>query len=183
MPPTCHRDGSARKTMSLGASHIWVLCDGRASAGRKYCVKLLYERGEHGGHGDGSAETWELRASGHHPDSSRVANSPYPTPVITGGEGMSQDGHEAIGRNRRAVATGAEGTPEPTTKVLAAELWTHPKLLLEALEELRTLGSQSRPRVPEAVDWARGLVHQVLRAFGFRDRWPNIVPVAQGSSI
>ena len=96
---------------------------------------------------------------------------------------MSQDGMKRLEEIVGAVATGAEGTPEPATKGLAAELWTHPKLLLDALEELRTLGSQSRPRVPEAVDWARGLVHQVLRAFGFRDRWPNIVPVAQGSSI
>jgi len=34
--------------------------------------------------------------------------------------------------------------------------------------------------VPETVDWARGLVNEVLRAFGFRDQWPNLVPVAQG---
>jgi hypothetical protein len=93
---------------------------------------------------------------------------------------MSQDGMKRLGEIVRAVATGAEGTPEPAMKVLAAELRTHPKLLLDALEELRTLGSQSWPRVPEAVDWARGLVHEVLRAFGFRDRWPNLVPVAQG---
>jgi hypothetical protein len=92
---------------------------------------------------------------------------------------MSQDGMKRLEEIVRAVTTGAEGTPEPAM-MLAAELRTHPKLLLDALEELRTLGSQSRPRVPEAVDWARGLVNEVLRAFGFRDQWPNLVPVAQG---
>ncbi len=63
---------------------------------------------------------------------------------------------------------------------LAAELRTRPKLLLDTLKELSDLGSQSRERVPEVVDWARELTNEILRAFGFRDRWPNLVPVAQG---
>jgi hypothetical protein len=44
----------------------------------------------------------------------------------------------------------------------------------------RHLGSQSRHRMPEVVEWARALVKEVLRAFGFRDQWPTLVPVAQG---
>jgi hypothetical protein len=93
---------------------------------------------------------------------------------------MSADGVARLEEIVRAVVTGAEGTPEPVTKVLAGELRTHPKLLLDALKELSDLGSESRHRAPDAVEWARGLVHEVLRAFGFHDRWPNIVPVAQG---
>ena len=64
--------------------------------------------------------------------------------------------------------------------VLATELRTRPRLLLDALKELSDLGSESHDRAPDAVDWARGLVSQVLRTFGFRDGWPNLGSVAQG---
>jgi hypothetical protein len=80
----------------------------------------------------------------------------------------------------RAVVTGAEGTPEPAMKVLSAELRTHPKFLLDALKELSDLGSESRHRVPDGVESMRGLVNEVLRAGGFRDQWPGLVPVARG---
>ncbi len=93
---------------------------------------------------------------------------------------MSQDGVARLEEIVRAVVIGAEGNADPGMKVLAAELRTHPKLLLDALKELSDLGSESRPRAPDAVEWARGLVNEVLRPFGFRDRWPNLVPVAQG---
>ena len=93
---------------------------------------------------------------------------------------MSQDGVARLEGIVRAVVIGAEGRADPGMKVLAAELRTHPNLLLEALKELSDLGSESRPRAPEAVEWARGLVNEVLRTFGFRDGGPNLGPVAQG---
>ena len=80
----------------------------------------------------------------------------------------------------RAAVTGAEGSPELAMARLATELRTHPNLLLDALKELSDLGSQSRHRAPAAVVRARGLVNGVLRACGFHDRWPELVPVAQG---
>ena len=93
---------------------------------------------------------------------------------------MSQDGMARLEEVVRAVVTDAEGTSGPAMAVLAAELRTRPKLLLDTLKELSDLGSQSRERVPEVVDWARELTNDILRAFGFRDRSPNLVPVAQG---
>ncbi len=93
---------------------------------------------------------------------------------------MSQDGMARLEEIVRAAVAGAEGTVEPALAMLAAELRTRPKLLLDALKELGDLGSQSRHRAPAVVDRARGLVHEVLRACGFHDRWPNLVPVAQG---
>jgi hypothetical protein len=93
---------------------------------------------------------------------------------------MSQDGMARLGQVVRAGVTGAEGIPAPTMRVLAAELRTHPKLLLDALKELSDLGSESRDRAPAAVESMRGLMHEVLRASGFRDQWPGLVPVAQG---
>jgi hypothetical protein len=93
---------------------------------------------------------------------------------------MSQDGMARLEEVVRAVVTDAEGTSGPAMAVLAAELRTRPKLLLDTLKELSDLGSQPRERVPEVVDWARDLTNEILRAFGFRDRWPNLVPVAQG---
>jgi hypothetical protein len=93
---------------------------------------------------------------------------------------MSQDGVARLKEIVRVVVIGAEGRADPGMKVLAAELRTHPNLLLDALKELSGLGSESRSRVPDAVEWARGLVNELLRTFGFRDRGPNLVPVAQG---
>lgn len=116
--------------------------------------------------------------------------APYPRPTAAcadrlgdqqeGGDGMSQDGMARLEEVVRAVVSDAEGTPGLAMAVLAAELRTRPKLLLDTLKELSDLGSQSRERVPEVVDWARELTNEVPRAFGFRDRWPNLVPVAQG---
>jgi hypothetical protein len=80
----------------------------------------------------------------------------------------------------RAAVIATEGHADPGMKVLAAELRTHPNLLLDALKELSDLGSESRPRAPDAVEWARRLVNEVLRTFGFRDRGPNLEPEAQG---
>jgi hypothetical protein len=93
---------------------------------------------------------------------------------------MSQDGVARLEEIVRAVVIGAEGRADPSMKVLAAELRTHPNLLLEALKELSDLGSESRPRAPDAVAWARGVVKEVLRTFGFHDRGPNLGPAAQG---
>jgi hypothetical protein len=33
---------------------------------------------------------------------------------------------------------------------------------------------------PDAVESMRGLVNEVLWAWGFRDEWPGLVPVARG---
>ena len=93
---------------------------------------------------------------------------------------MSQDGMARLEEVVRAAVTSAEGTAAPAMAMLAAELRTRPNLLLHALKELSDLGSQSRHRAPAVVDRARGLVNEVLRACGFHDRWPNLVPVAQG---
>lgn len=51
---------------------------------------------------------------------------------------MSAGGVARLEKIVRAVVTGAEGTPEPVTKMLAAELRTHPKLLLDALKDSAT---------------------------------------------
>ena len=93
---------------------------------------------------------------------------------------MSQEAMARLEEMVRAVVTGSEGAPEWAMRVLAAELRTRPKLLLDALKELSDLGSESRHRAPEAVESMRGLVNEVLRASGFRDQWPGLVPVAQG---
>jgi hypothetical protein len=93
---------------------------------------------------------------------------------------MSRDGMARLEEVVRAAVTGAEGSPELAMAMLATELRTHPNLLLDALKELSDLGSQSRHRAPAAVVRARGLVNGVLRACGFHDRWPDLVPVAQG---
>jgi hypothetical protein len=77
---------------------------------------------------------------------------------------MSQDGVARLEGIVRAVVIGAEGRADPGMKV----------------KELSDLGSESRPRAPDAVEWARGLVNEVLRTFGFRDRGPNLGPAAQG---
>jgi hypothetical protein len=71
------------------------------------------------------------------------------------GDGMSQDGVARWEEIVRALVIGAEGNADPGMNVLAAELRTHPKLLLDALKELSDLGSESRPRAPDAVEWAR----------------------------
>ncbi len=92
---------------------------------------------------------------------------------------MSQDGMTRLEEVVRAVVTDAEGTSGPAMAALAGELRTRPKLLLDTLKELSDLGSQSRERVPEVVDWARELTNEILRAFGFRDRWPNLVLVTR----
>ena len=96
------------------------------------------------------------------------------------GDGMSQEGMARLEEIVRAVVTGPEGVPGSTMTVLAAELRTRPKLLLDALKELSDLGFESRHRAPDAVESMRGLVNEVLRAWGFRDQWPGLVPVAQG---
>ena len=93
---------------------------------------------------------------------------------------MSQDGMARLEEVIRAAVTSAEGTAAPAMAMLAAELRTRPSLLLDALKELSDLGSQPSHRAPAAVDRACELVNGVLRAFGFHDRWPNLVPVAQG---
>jgi hypothetical protein len=93
---------------------------------------------------------------------------------------MSQDGMARLEEIVRAVVTGPDGVPDSTMTVLAAELRTRPKLLLDALKELSDLGSESRHRAPDAVDSMRGLVSEVLRASGFRNQWPGLVPVARG---
>ena len=93
---------------------------------------------------------------------------------------MSQDGVARLEGIVRAVVIGAEGRADPGIKVLAAELRAHPTLLQEALKELSDLGSEPRPRAPDAVEWARELVNEVLRTFGFRDGGPHLGPVAQG---
>jgi len=93
---------------------------------------------------------------------------------------MSQEGMARLEEIVRAVVTGPEGVPGSTMTVLAAELRTRPKLLLDALKELSDLGFESRYRAPDAVESMRGLVNEVLRAWGFRDQWPGLVPVAQG---
>jgi len=93
---------------------------------------------------------------------------------------MSQEAMGRLEETVRLVVTGFEGSPESAMTVLATELRTRPRLLLDALKELSDLGSESHDRAPDAVDWARGLVSQVLRTFGFRDGWPNLGSVAQG---
>ena len=94
---------------------------------------------------------------------------------------MSQDGMSRLEEIVRAVVTSPEGGSDSTMTVLAAELRTRPKLLLDALKELSDLGSESRHRAPDAVnDSMRGLVSEVLRAAGFRNQWPGLVPVARG---
>jgi hypothetical protein len=93
---------------------------------------------------------------------------------------MSQEGMGRLEEIVRAVVIGPEGVPGSAMAVLAAELRTRPKLLLDALKELGDLGSQSRHRAPDAVESMRGLVNEVLRALGFRDQWPGLVPVARG---
>lgn len=93
---------------------------------------------------------------------------------------MSRDGMARLEEVVRAAVISAEGGAEPAMAMLATELRTHPNLLLDTLKELSDLGSQSRHRAPAAVDRARGLVNGILRACGFHDRWPNLVPVAQG---
>lgn len=98
----------------------------------------------------------------------------------SGVNGMSQEGIARLEEIVRAVVTGSEGAPEATIRGLAAELRTHPKLLLDALKELSDLGSESRDRAPATVESMRGLVHEVLRVLGFRDQWPGHVPVAHG---
>ena len=98
----------------------------------------------------------------------------------SGVNGMSQEGMARLEEVVRAVVTGSEGAPEAAMMVLAAELRTRPKLLLDALKELGDLGSESRNRAPDTVHRARRLVNEILRTFGFRDGWPNLGPVAQG---
>jgi hypothetical protein len=93
---------------------------------------------------------------------------------------MSQDGMARLEEIVRAVVTGSAGVPDPTTRVLAAELRTHPKLLLDALKELSDLGCESRHRASDAVESMRGLLNEVLRASGFRDQWPGLEPVVRG---
>jgi hypothetical protein len=93
---------------------------------------------------------------------------------------MSQEGIARLEEVVRAVVTGSEGAPEAAMMVLAAELRTRPKLLLDALKELGDLGSESGNRAPDTVHRARRLVNEILRTFGFRDGWPNLGPVAQG---
>ncbi|PYN96126.1 MAG: hypothetical protein DMD89_18245 [Candidatus Rokuibacteriota bacterium] len=56
--------------------------------------------------------------------------------------------------------------------------------LLVAWEELAALGSQEGHRVPETVEWARGLVNEVLherlRLPSGDKRWRTLMPVAHG---
>jgi len=93
---------------------------------------------------------------------------------------MSQEGMARLEEIVRAVVTGPAAVPDSTMTVLAAELRTRPKLLLDALKELSDLGSEARHRAPDAVESMRRLVNEVLRASGFRDQWSGLVPVAQG---
>lgn len=79
---------------------------------------------------------------------------------------MSQDGMSRLEGIVRAVVTGPDGGSDSSMTVLAAELRTRP---------------ESRHRAPDAVDDSmRGLVSEVLRAHGFRNQWPGLVPVARG---
>jgi hypothetical protein len=93
---------------------------------------------------------------------------------------MSQEGLARLEEIVRAVVTSPKEVPGSTMTLLAAELRTRPKLLLDALKELSDLGSEPRHRAPDAVDSMRGLVNRVLRASGFRDQWPGLLQVARG---
>src|ERR1700730_15881367 len=93
---------------------------------------------------------------------------------------MSQEAMGRLDEIVRAVVIGPEGVPGSAMTVLAAELRTRPKLLLDALKELSDLGSQSRPRAPDAADAMCVVVNEVLLAWGFRHQWAGLVLVARG---
>jgi len=79
------------------------------------------------------------------------------------------------------MVVGADGNPDPVKTGLAAELRTNRLLLLGAWEGLAQLGTRQRHRVPVEVEWARGLVNEILLRLGIKDdRWRTLVPVAQG---
>ena len=97
---------------------------------------------------------------------------------------MSWKGMARLEESVWAMVKGAEGDPETVKTGLAQELMTSRLSLLVAWEELATLGSQERHRVSETVEWARGLVNEVLherlRLSSGDKRWRTLMPVAHG---
>jgi hypothetical protein len=94
---------------------------------------------------------------------------------------MSEQGMTRLEADVRAVVLGAGGDPRPTKTVFAANLRTTPFTLFSAWHELARLGAEDRLRIPADVEWARGLVNEVLQALGGADgRWRNLLPAARG---
>jgi hypothetical protein len=95
---------------------------------------------------------------------------------------MSEQGMARLEANVRAMVLGAGGDPGPTKTVFAANWRTIPFGLFSAWDELARLGAEDRQRIPADVEWARGLVNEVLQALGMGadGRWRNLLPVARG---
>jgi hypothetical protein len=88
---------------------------------------------------------------------------------------------ERLEEEIREMVTRAEGDPKPVKTVLAAELRASRLLLLGAWEGLAQLGARRRDRVPAEVEWAHGIVKEILLRLGIKDeRWRTLGPVAQG---
>src|SRR6266849_2104127 len=95
---------------------------------------------------------------------------------------MSWKGMARLEESVRTMVKGADGDPETVKTGLTQELMSSRLSLLAAWEELAALGSHERRRVPETVEWARGLVNEILserlRLTGGEKRWRNLMPVA-----
>jgi hypothetical protein len=95
---------------------------------------------------------------------------------------MSEQGMTRLEADVRAMLLGAGGDPGPIKTVFAANLRTAPFSLFSAWDELARLGAEDRQRIPADVEWARGLINEVLQALGMGTdgRWRNLLPVARG---
>jgi hypothetical protein len=95
---------------------------------------------------------------------------------------MSEQGMTRLEADVRAMVLGAGGDPGLIKTVFAANLRTTPFGLFSAWDELARLGAEDRHRIPADVEWARGLVNEVLQALGMGSdgRWRNLMPVARG---
>src|SRR5437660_2923381 len=95
---------------------------------------------------------------------------------------MNEQSMTRLEADVRAMVLGAGGDPGLIKTVFAANLRTTPFGLFFAWDELARLGAEDRHRIPADVEWARGLVNEVLQDLGMGSdgRWRNLMPVARG---
>ena len=96
---------------------------------------------------------------------------------------MSQEGLARLEEIVRAVVTSPAEVPGSTMTLLAAELRTRPKLLLDALKELSDLGSEPRHGAPDAVESMRGFVNGFCGPRDSETNGPASCRWHEGSSI
>ena len=79
---------------------------------------------------------------------------------------MNEQSMTRLEADVRAMVLGAGGDPGLIKTVFAANLRTTPFGLFFAWDELARLGAEDRHRIPADVEWARGLVNEVLQEGG-----------------